>query len=113
MASGRLSILKSSKSLEFKGSDKLECESLGDVFAAALGYSVEHSSEWKGLYVIDPFQPPKAVVSIVVDGIDKVHTDAKSNTYDVSGTGCQESLDSLMYRIPSAVEHDFSQDGVS
>lgn len=105
-----MAILKSPKTLDFKGADKLESESLGDCFAAALGYSVEHSSEWKGLYVNDPFNTAKGVVAFVIDGIDKVHVDSiKSTTYELTGTGSQESLDSLLYRVHSAVDFDLTQ----
>jgi len=60
------------KSIEFKGSSELPSESLSEVLAATLGYSVESSPSWDGLYVNDPFNTAKSVVSVVVDGVDEL-----------------------------------------
>lgn len=69
---------------------------------------MEHSSEWKGLYIADPFNTASGVVALVVDGIDKLRVD-KATTYELTGTGSQESLDSLLYRVRSAVDFDLTQ----
>lgn len=45
-------------------------ESLSDVLSATLGYSVQSSKVWDGLFVNDPFKTAKSVVSIVVEGVD-------------------------------------------
>lgn len=100
--------MQSPKSVLFKGSEKLESKSLGDVFAASLGYSVEHTSDWKGLFIADPFNTASGVVALVVDGIDRLRVD-KATTYELTGTGGQESLDSLLYRVRSAVDFDLTQ----
>lgn len=106
--SGQLSIVQSPKSVLFKGSEKLESESLGDVLAASLGYSVEQSSNWKGLFIADPFNTVSGVVALVVDGIDNINV-GKTTTYELTGTDSKESLDSLLYRVRSAVDLDLSQ----
>lgn len=115
LASGRLSILQSPKSLSFKGNDRLDSESLADVLAASLGFSVTHPSEWKGLYINDPFSPATGVVAIVVDGVnnfDHVNS-AKSHSYELVGSGAQESLDSLVFRVQEhnaeAIDLDLTQ----
>lgn len=63
-------MLNTPKSIEFKGASDLPAESLSDVLAATLGYSVQSSKLWDGLYVNDPFSTAKSVVSIVVEGVD-------------------------------------------
>jgi len=117
LASSKLSILQSPKSLSFKGNDPLESESLADVLAASLGYSVTHPSDWSGLYINDPFSPATAVVAVVIDGIsefDHIVT-PKTNTYELigSGAGAEESLDSLVFRVQEhnaeAIDLDLTQ----
>jgi len=61
-------ILNTPKSIEFKGTSEIPAESLSEVFAVTLGYSVQSSQIWDGLYVNDPFNTAKAVVSVVVEG---------------------------------------------
>jgi len=114
-ASGQLSILQSPKSLSFKGHDRLESESLADVLAATLGFSVTHPCDWKGLYINDPFSPAAAVVAVAIDGVntfDHVNT-AKTSSYELSGSGAQESLDSLVFRVQEhnaeAIDLDLTQ----
>ncbi|XP_037030067.1 ATPase H(+)-transporting accessory protein 2 [Bradysia coprophila] len=114
-AAGRLQILQSPKSLSFKGNDRLESESLADVLAASLGFSVTHPSEWKGLYINDPFNPATGVIAVVVDGVnsfDHVNS-AKTHSFDLVGSGAQESLDSLVFRVQEhnaeAIDLDLTQ----
>jgi renin receptor len=97
----RLTILKCPKSVSFKGNDRLESESLADVLAATLGYSVTHPSDWTGLYINDPFNPASAVVTVVVDGVEEFNhvTSEKTYSYELIGSGAQESLDSLVFRV--------------
>lgn len=106
---GQLSILHRPNGLDFKGNDKLESESLGDVFGASLGYSVEHSSNWAGLYVNDPFNTASGVVAVVVDGIERINVGGKAISYEVTGSGAQDSLDLFLYRVRSAVDFDLTQ----
>lgn len=106
---GQLSILHHSKGLDFKGNDKLESESVGDVFAASLGYSVEHPSNWAGLYVSSPFNTVNGAVVVLVDGIERVHVNDKAITYEVVGSGVQESFDSLLDRVRPAIDLDLTQ----
>lgn len=115
LASGQLQILKSPKSLSFKGNDRLDSESLADVLAASLGFSVTHPSDWTGLYINDPFSPASGVVAIVVDGVnnfDHVNS-AKTHSYELVGSGAQESLDSLVFRVQEhnaeAIDLDLTQ----
>ncbi|KAJ6638286.1 ATPase H(+)-transporting accessory protein 2 [Pseudolycoriella hygida] len=115
LASSHLQILQSPKSLSFKGNDRLDSESLADVLAASLGFSVTHPCDWKGLYINDPFSPAKGVVAIVVDGVNEFDhlNSAKTNSYELIGTGAQESLDSLVFRVQEhnaeAIDLDLTQ----
>jgi renin receptor len=61
-------VLSSPKSIEFKGTSDLPAESLSEVLSATLGYSIQSSNIWDGLYVNDPFNTAKSVVSVVVEG---------------------------------------------
>ncbi|KAG4067977.1 hypothetical protein HA402_010663 [Bradysia odoriphaga] len=114
-AAGRLQILQSPKSLSFKGNDRLESESLADVLAASLGFSVTHPSDWKGLYINDPFNPATGVIAVVFDGVnsfDHVNS-AKTHSFELVGSGAQESLDSLVFRVQEhnaeAIDLDLTQ----
>lgn len=101
--------------MSFKGSDRLDSESLADVFSASLGFSVTHPSEWKGLYINDPFSPASGVVAIVVDGVNNFDhiRSAKTHSYELVGSGAQESLDSLVFRVQEhnaeAIDLDLTQ----
>jgi hypothetical protein len=63
-------VVNSPKSIEFKGTSDLPSESLSEVLAATLGYSIQSSKVWDGLYVNDPFNTAKSVVTVVVEGAD-------------------------------------------
>lgn len=109
--SGQLSILKSPKSVSFKGADRLEEQSLGDVLAATLGYSVEYSSEWNGLLINDPFNLAQGAVAVVIDGLETLPSSVnnKAKTFELYGTGGQNSLDTLTYRVRLPVDLDLMQ----
>lgn len=113
-ATGQLTVVDAPASLTFKGGDKLESESVGDVFAAALGQSIEHPSEWNGLYINNPFETARGVVALIVDGVNKVHIgDEKSSIYPLAGSSAVESIDGLMARLVEdkqlAVDIDLAQ----
>lgn len=69
MSCNDFTVLNSPKSIDFKGTSSLPSESVSEVLAASLGYSVS-GSKWDGLYVNDPFNSAKGVVSIVVEGVE-------------------------------------------
>lgn len=71
-------MLSSPKTVEFKGNSDLPAESLSEVLSATLGYSVESSNVWDGLFVNDPFNTAKSVISIVVEGADDLKFKVKS-----------------------------------
>ncbi|KAJ8724462.1 hypothetical protein PYW08_015936 [Mythimna loreyi] len=82
-AEGELSILHSPDSLKFSGSSTTRESLLKEIFSAALGLSVEENSEWKGMYVNDPFNTPEAVVEVYIDGVSSlgVNSGLKSKSY--------------------------------
>ncbi|XP_021195486.2 ATPase H(+)-transporting accessory protein 2 [Helicoverpa armigera] len=82
-AGGEFSVLHSPESLKFSGSGKTMESLLKEIFSAALGLSVEENSEWKGMYVMDPFNTPEAVVEVYIDGVSSLGETAglKSKTY--------------------------------
>ncbi|KAF2897437.1 hypothetical protein ILUMI_08737 [Ignelater luminosus] len=67
--SGELTILHRPSSILFKGHDRLDESDLKEVYSAALGFSIEHSSTWPGMYLTDPFHLAEAIVTISIDGI--------------------------------------------
>jgi len=64
-------VLSSPKSIEFKGSSEVQSSSLSEILAATLGYSVKGSG-WTGLYMNDPFNTAKAVITVVVEGTESL-----------------------------------------
>lgn len=71
----QLQILSSPKSVEFKAPNDLPSESLSDVLAATLGYSVSSSLKWNGLFINDPFNTADAVIAVVVEGAEQLKND--------------------------------------
>lgn len=65
-------VLNSPKSVEFKGTSDLPSESLSDVLAAPLGFSIGDSAKFDGLFVKDPFSSAQSVVTVVVEGVDSL-----------------------------------------
>lgn len=63
-------VLNTPKSIQFKGTSEIPAESLSEVLAATLGYSVQTSKIWDGLFINDPFNTAKSVVSIVIEGAE-------------------------------------------
>lgn len=93
----QLSILYSPKALEFHGHARLDAESVSDVFGAALGYSVAHSTEWDGLVVKDPFNMANGAVVVVAEGIDSLPLEG-AQTYELYGGSGSESLGELIQK---------------
>lgn len=71
MSCNEFIVLNSPKSIDFKGSSSLPSESVSEVLAASLGYSVS-GSKWDGLFVNDPFNAAKGVLSVVVEGVESL-----------------------------------------
>ncbi|EFA03659.1 ATPase H(+)-transporting accessory protein 2 [Tribolium castaneum] len=71
-ANGELTILHHPPSLLFKGHDHVKESILKEVYSSALGFSTEQYSNWDGLYIEDPFNLAKAVVTVSVDGTSDI-----------------------------------------
>lgn len=74
-----LIVLNTPKSIEFKGDSEVPAESLSSVLSATLGYSIDGLSSWDGLFVNDPFNAAKSVVSVVVEGVDSLNLQVITN----------------------------------
>lgn len=74
-AAGDLIILSHPKSISYKGHEHIEESTLKEMYSAALGFTVEQSSSWSGMYLIDPFHLAEAVVNVAVDGISDIGSD--------------------------------------
>lgn len=75
-AAGEFSILHSPPSLKFTGSSKTLESLLKEIFSASLGLSVEESSDWNGLSIVDPFSTPEAIVEVYIDGVSSLGDNA-------------------------------------
>lgn len=69
---GEFSVLNHAPSLLFKGHDVLKESNLKEVYAACLGFSTEHFSNWRGLYLSNPFEVAHAIATIYVDGVSDI-----------------------------------------
>lgn len=98
----QLSIVYSPKALEFRGSTRLDVESLPDVFGAALGYSVAHPTEWDGLTVKDPFNMANGVVVVVAEGIESLKLEG-AHSYELYGGSGSESVGEL---VQNSADHN-------
>ncbi|XP_066591248.1 ATPase H(+)-transporting accessory protein 2 isoform X2 [Prorops nasuta] len=67
---GELIVLHSPNSVTFSGNEEIEQSLLTEVFAAALGLTVKQRGKWSGISILNPFEPPEAVVGIAVEGVD-------------------------------------------
>lgn len=110
---GQLTVLDAPKSLEFRGNDALNGDAVCALLPAALGYSIEKSVKWSGLYVADPFHLPAHTVILSTDGADKLNIGAnKIASYPVEASG-HESFDCAGARVESHngqyVDADLSQ----
>lgn len=75
LAAGDLIVLSYPKSISFKGHERLDQSLLKELYSAAMGFSISRGSSWPGMYIIDPFHLPEAVVNVVVDGVSDIGTD--------------------------------------
>ncbi|XP_062538345.1 ATPase H(+)-transporting accessory protein 2 [Armigeres subalbatus] len=93
----QLSIVYAPKALEFHGHTRLNAESVSDVFGAALGYSVSHSTEWDGLVVKDPFNMANGAVVVVAEGLDSITLDG-AQTYELYGGSGSDSIGEIVQK---------------
>ncbi|XP_065171042.1 ATPase H(+)-transporting accessory protein 2 [Atheta coriaria] len=68
-ATGEFSVLKHPASVSFKGHDHIKQSLLPEVYSACIGFTTEQDSNWQGMYLSDPFDLAKAVVTVAIDGI--------------------------------------------
>ncbi|XP_008546785.1 ATPase H(+)-transporting accessory protein 2 [Microplitis demolitor] len=69
---GDFVILHSPETVHFKGADQINQTLLKEVFTGVLGYTVKKYDNWQGVEITDPFNPPEAVVSIAIDGVESL-----------------------------------------
>lgn len=97
---GELSILQNPASIDFKGSEKLDSESISSVLLASLGYSVAHPSGWSGLYINEPFNLPKSIVAVVIEGVEQLKIQqGKHSEYAILGSSSGSSIEHLVETI--------------
>lgn len=81
----------------FKGEQPLNGDDLFDVIYASLGNSVSGHSTWTGLNIIDPFNLPRNVIIVTLNGIKhlKLANSAEVKTYELIDHSVQETLKEL------------------
>ncbi|XP_053606013.1 ATPase H(+)-transporting accessory protein 2 [Plodia interpunctella] len=101
-ASGELSILHTPPSLNFAGAFETLESYLKEIYSAALGLSVEETPHWNGMYILDPFSTPEAVVEVYIDGVVSLSSaaDLKSKNYVLKVDEYEpDSFDTMKHRI--------------
>ncbi|CAD0200363.1 unnamed protein product [Chrysodeixis includens] len=101
-AAGEFTVLHSPSSLKFTETSKTYESLLKEIFSASLGLSVEENSEWKGLYVADPFHTPEAVVEVYIDGVSSLgdSVTSKAQTYPLVVDEYEpDTYDAVKFRI--------------
>lgn len=96
-AFGDFVVLNSPKSLNFKGTEPLSSEDLGEVIYASLGNGLSGDAKWTGLNILDPFNLPENVITIMLDGV----TDSKlsaigEKTFQLEDYGVEDSLNAVI-----------------
>ncbi|XP_055851843.1 ATPase H(+)-transporting accessory protein 2 [Episyrphus balteatus] len=111
-ASGELNILKHPNSIAFKGNEKLESESLGDVLAACMGKWVDDApTKWNALFVIDPFDLADKTLTIVVEGTDHLNfNDIKVKSFKMIGNSAQDSINAASSDMESSGTQTYALD---
>uniref|UniRef100_A0A336M3W7 CSON002253 protein n=1 Tax=Culicoides sonorensis TaxID=179676 RepID=A0A336M3W7_CULSO len=110
----QLTILRTPKALDFKGSSALSTESIQQVYATSLGYSIVTSpdtSGWEGLTVNDPFNTASGFVSIIVEGLSDIEfKNLKSYSIYGSGDPVSSALDDVHKHEGTSVDLDLKTD---
>lgn len=75
-------MLNTPKSIEFKGTSDLPSESISDVLAVSLGYSVNPEQSFDGYFLKDPFNTAKSVVTVVVEAAGDLKFKVKLMNFD-------------------------------
>ncbi|XP_046812730.1 ATPase H(+)-transporting accessory protein 2 isoform X3 [Vespa crabro] len=71
-ANGEFVVLHSPDSVSFHGNEKILQSLLKEIFTASLGFTIKQKGTWEGISIRDPFSLPEAIVSIAVEGVDKL-----------------------------------------
>lgn len=113
-AEGEVQILHSPDSLHFHGHERLSQDTLQEVLSASLGFTIEKSSDWKGLRILDPFQYSEAVVVLVVDGVKSLDSRIPhAHRYPVTTTEHEEDTwQALRSRIDARFPHKVHNNSV-
>uniref|UniRef100_A0A6M2DYZ3 Putative renin receptor-like protein n=1 Tax=Xenopsylla cheopis TaxID=163159 RepID=A0A6M2DYZ3_XENCH len=78
-SNGELSVLSSPKGIQFQGNTPLQQSLIKELYSVALGLTSEDSgSTWDGVSKLNPFDLPKAVVTVVVEGVDSLDTKSEN-----------------------------------
>ncbi|XP_026282038.2 ATPase H(+)-transporting accessory protein 2 [Frankliniella occidentalis] len=113
-AEGELQVLHSTDSLHFHGHERLSQDTLKEVLSASLGFTIEKSSDWKGLRILDPFQYSEAVAVLVVDGVKNLDSKLPHiHRYPLTTTEHEEDTwQSLRSRIDARFPHKVHNNSV-
>ncbi|KAI8115292.1 hypothetical protein FF38_03812 [Lucilia cuprina] len=103
-ATGEFTVLSTPKSLSFKGNEPLQSRDVGDVLYASLGNAVAGDSQWSGLTIVDPFNLPKGVIAVSLDGVEHTKVSGAGKTYPVQGNTVEQSLNGVSAQLEADSE---------
>ncbi|XP_075220823.1 ATPase H(+)-transporting accessory protein 2 [Lycorma delicatula] len=69
---GEIVFLQAPSSISFHGQQQLPLSLVKDVLTAAMGFSVQEGSDWRGMKVKDPFHYPYGIVGVSVPGLSSL-----------------------------------------
>lgn len=113
-AEGELQILSSTDSLHFHGHERLSQDTLKEVLSACLGFTIEKSSDWKGLRILDPFKYSEAVAVVFADGVRSLDSKLPHiHRYPLTTTEHEEETwQSLRSRVDARFPHKVHNNSV-
>ncbi|XP_063705979.1 ATPase H(+)-transporting accessory protein 2 [Culicoides brevitarsis] len=77
-------VLKTPKSVEFKGTMAMATQTVNSIYCSALGLSIPSTNSWEGLLINDPFNTAKGVIAIVIDGLNELEF-KESKSFEIYG----------------------------
>ncbi|GBP88622.1 WD40 repeat-containing protein SMU1 [Eumeta japonica] len=90
-------ILKEEDTIE--ATEAIQSDEIGEVVYVALGNAVSGDSQWSGLNIADPFNLPKEVIIVSIDGAENSKISATGKTYPLQGNTVEQSLNGAISQL--------------
>lgn len=82
------------------------------MFASAIGFSIDSSSDWSVMSIRTPFDLPRACFLVYLDGSERSPI-ATKNTFELTGSGSFDSVQSALNRVDHSDLLDLSSGAVA